>query len=116
MVDTRHAVCYHAIGTTACSECDGAGVGLHHRIARGRVIDRVMSITILIIQNDPHEGAGLLATLATERGLKMCVQLASELPAQQCSVDSAEFVGLILLGGPQVRQCDIAARPHLHTP
>lgn len=58
-----------------------------------------MDLPLLIIQNDAHEGAGLLATLAAERGRAVTQGLGWELDYAQ--LDPDRFAGLVLLGGAQ---------------
>jgi len=58
-----------------------------------------MSLPLLIIQNDAHEGAGQLATLAAERGRPMVQGLAWELDYTRLRPD--DYAGLVLLGGAQ---------------
>jgi GMP synthase (glutamine-hydrolysing) len=58
-----------------------------------------MGLPLLIIQNDAHEGAGLLATLTAERGQAVVQGLAWEL--EFGSLQPRDFAGLVLLGGAQ---------------
>jgi GMP synthase (glutamine-hydrolysing) len=54
---------------------------------------------LLIIQNDAHEDAGLLASLAAERNLSVMQGLGWEIDYASLAVDA--FAGLVLLGGAQ---------------
>jgi len=54
---------------------------------------------ILIVQNDPHEGAGALATLIAERGLEQHSVLGSK--ADYAKLPSGAFGALVVLGGAQ---------------
>lgn len=54
---------------------------------------------VLILQNDPKEGAGLLATLMATRGLDQYVAQGST--AQYSDLDADRFSALVILGGPQ---------------
>lgn len=58
-----------------------------------------MAKPLLIIQNDAHEGAGLLATLAAERGRAVVQGLAWEL--DYAGLQPGDFAGLVMLGGSQ---------------
>jgi len=58
-----------------------------------------MAKPLLIIQNDAHEGAGLLATLAAERDWPVVVRLAWEMDDTAPDVD--DYAALVLLGGAQ---------------
>jgi len=55
---------------------------------------------VLVIQNDAHEDAGLLATILAERGIRVVQELAWE--HRHDRVVPTDFCGLVLLGGPQV--------------
>ena len=55
---------------------------------------------VLVIQNDAHEDAGLLATILAERGIRVVQELAWE--HKHDRVVPTDFCGLVLLGGPQV--------------
>jgi GMP synthase (glutamine-hydrolysing) len=54
---------------------------------------------VLIIQNDAKEGAGLLATLLTERGLESRCELGFETDYQD--LQCGQFGALVVLGGAQ---------------
>ena len=58
-----------------------------------------MALPLLIIQNDAHEGAGLLATLAAERGQPVVQWLGWEIDHVGLKVD--DYAALVLLGGAQ---------------
>jgi GMP synthase (glutamine-hydrolysing) len=58
-----------------------------------------MAMPLLIIQNDAHEGAGLLATLATERGQPVVQRLGWEIDYD--TLDVGDYAALVLLGGAQ---------------
>lgn len=58
-----------------------------------------MTLPLLIIQNDAHEGAGLLATLAAERDQPMVQQLGWETDYAALATD--DYAALVLLGGAQ---------------
>jgi GMP synthase (glutamine-hydrolysing) len=54
---------------------------------------------VLVIQNDVNEGAGLLATLITERGLESRTVLGFD--TDYALIGSDQFSGLVILGGAQ---------------
>lgn len=54
---------------------------------------------ILVLQNDPHEGAGTMATLVAERGLEQRTVLGWE--ADDAKLRSDAFSALVVLGGAQ---------------
>jgi GMP synthase (glutamine-hydrolysing) len=54
---------------------------------------------ILVLQNDPHEGAGTVATLVAERGLEQRTVLGWE--ADDAKLRSDAFSALVVLGGAQ---------------
>lgn len=58
-----------------------------------------MTQPLLIIQNDTHEGAGLLATLAAECGQAVEQQLGWEIDYVDLNPD--DYAALVLLGGAQ---------------
>jgi len=58
-----------------------------------------MNLPLLIIQNDAHEGAGLLTTLANQRGRPILQGLAWELDYSQ--LRPQDYAGLVMLGGAQ---------------
>lgn len=58
-----------------------------------------MSLPLLIIQNDAHEGASQLATLAADRGRAMVQALAWEL--DYARLRPQDYAGLVLLDGAQ---------------
>jgi GMP synthase (glutamine-hydrolysing) len=58
-----------------------------------------MVLPLLIIQNDAHEGAGLLTALAAERGQPVVQRLGWEIDYKTLAVD--DYAALVLLGGAQ---------------
>ena len=58
-----------------------------------------MKKPILIVQNDPHEGAGQLATRIMERGLDQHTIFGFD--ADYAKLNSEEFASLVVLGGAQ---------------
>jgi GMP synthase (glutamine-hydrolysing) len=58
-----------------------------------------MSLPLLIIQNDAHEGAGLLAALAAERGQPVVQGLGWQI--DYADLKAADYATLVLLGGAQ---------------
>lgn len=58
-----------------------------------------MALPLLIIQNDAHEGAGLLATLAAERNQSVLQRLGWEIDYADLKVE--DHAALVLLGGAQ---------------
>ena len=55
--------------------------------------------SILVIQNDPHEGAGSMAALIAERGFEQVSVIGAD--ADYAKLPSADFAGLVVLGGAQ---------------
>lgn len=55
---------------------------------------------VLMIQNDPAEGPGLLQTLLSQRGIP-CVLLKAESLVEGVAFDPDDYAGLVILGGGQ---------------